>query len=297
MQIDFSEGIFPLYLVRTIKGLTRQLELSQVGQHIEYVPPGGGVQRMTVKSFAQGPGRLSVGIVGAFERARQGMDQRQEAALFEYTLVPEGLKMRITTRTASHFGDKDLMVGGDPNSVVAEGICNDCAESTVPDIDENFASITRVKLPSAPLQKFCLFAIPFHRPVLQCLLRRRLFTTGVPEYSAPPACSSSKTAARRRSGLPAVRSTSPSTTRSALCTVPGAMRCRSALPCPPRTVRMVAVVLFSWPRESPLPTFIAAVAIHATWRVAGNATDQSCSNFASRILRNRPQATVGPACS
>ena len=123
VQIDFSPKGFPLYSYTNNKGLTRQLELSQVGQHIEYVPPGGGVQRMTVKTVEQGPGRLSVGIVGSFERASQGyLDQRQEAALFEYTLVPEGLKLRITTRTASHFGDKDMLVGGDPNSVVAEGV-------------------------------------------------------------------------------------------------------------------------------------------------------------------------------
>ena len=45
--------------------------------------------------------------------------------------------MRITTRTASHFGTKDLMVGSDPKgSVVAGASYNDCAESTVPDIDE-----------------------------------------------------------------------------------------------------------------------------------------------------------------
>ena len=37
-------------------------------------------------------------------------------------LSPEGLKMRVTTRTASHFGDKDMIVGGDPSSVVAEGV-------------------------------------------------------------------------------------------------------------------------------------------------------------------------------
>ncbi|HQR13363.1 MAG TPA: hypothetical protein PKW52_09830 [Nitrospira sp.] len=42
--------------------------------------------------------------------------------MFEYTLVPEGMHMRVTTRTASHFGDKDLIVGGDPSSVVAEGV-------------------------------------------------------------------------------------------------------------------------------------------------------------------------------
>lgn len=123
VQIDFSAQGFPLYSYTNNKGLTRQIELSHAGQQVEYVPPGGGVQRMTVKNVERGPGRLSVRLVGSFERARQGyMDQREEAALFEYTLVPEGLKLRITTRTASHFGDKDMTVGGEPNSVVAEGV-------------------------------------------------------------------------------------------------------------------------------------------------------------------------------
>ncbi len=123
VQIDFSAQGLPLYSYTNNKGVARQIELSHVGQTVEYVPQGGGVQRMVVKRFEQGQGRLSVSIIGSFERASQGyMDQRQEAALFEYTLVPEGLNMRVTTRTASHFGDKDLIVGGDPSSVVAEGI-------------------------------------------------------------------------------------------------------------------------------------------------------------------------------
>lgn len=123
VQVDFSAQGFPLYSYTNNRGVARQIELSHVGQTVEYVPPGGGVQRMVVKSFEKGQGRLSVGIVGSFERASQGyLDQRQEAALFEYALAPEGLNMRVTTRSSSHFGDKDLMVGGDPNSVVAEGV-------------------------------------------------------------------------------------------------------------------------------------------------------------------------------
>ena len=123
VQIDFSPQGFPLYSYTNNKGLTRQVELSHVGQSVEYVPSGGGVQRMVVKRVEKGPGRLTVGITGSFEHASQGyLDQQQEAALFEYALVPEGLKLRITTRTASHFGDKDMMVGGDPNAVVAEGV-------------------------------------------------------------------------------------------------------------------------------------------------------------------------------
>lgn len=123
VQIDFSPQGFPLYAYTNNKGVVRQVELSHVGQTVEYVPRGGGVQRMVVKSLEKGQGRLSVGIVGSFERASQGyMDQRQEVALFEYTLAPGGLNLRVTTRSTSHFGDKDMIVGGDPNSIVAEGL-------------------------------------------------------------------------------------------------------------------------------------------------------------------------------
>lgn len=123
VQVDFNAQGLPLYAYTNNKGLSRQVELSHVGQTVEYVPQGGGVQRMVVKSFEKGPGWLSVGIVGSFERASQGyLDQREEAALFEYSLVPGGLKVRVTTRSTSHFGDKDLLVGGHPDSIVAEGV-------------------------------------------------------------------------------------------------------------------------------------------------------------------------------
>ncbi|MCC2641133.1 MAG: exported protein of unknown function [Nitrospira sp.] len=123
VQIDFSPQGFPLYSYTTNKGVERQVKLSHVGQILEYVPPGGGVQRMVVKSLEKGQGRLSVGIAGSFERASQGyMDQRQEVALFEYQLTANGLNMRVTTRSASHFGDKEMIVGGDPDSAVAEGL-------------------------------------------------------------------------------------------------------------------------------------------------------------------------------
>jgi hypothetical protein len=123
VQVDFSPQGFPLYSYTNNKGVARQVELSHIGQVVEYVPRGGGVQRMVVKTFEKGPNRLSVGIAGSFERASQGyMDQRQEVAIFEYSLAPEGLNMRVTTRSSSHFGDKDLIVGGDPNSTVAAGV-------------------------------------------------------------------------------------------------------------------------------------------------------------------------------
>lgn len=123
VQIDFSPQGFPLYSYTNNKGVARQVELSHVGQTVEYVPAGGGVQRVVVKTLEQGQGRLSVGIVFSFERASQGyLQQKQQSTLFEYALTAQGLKMRVTTRSTSHMGDKDMIVGGDPSSAVVEGI-------------------------------------------------------------------------------------------------------------------------------------------------------------------------------
>ncbi len=105
------------------KGIVRKVELSHVGQTVEYVPAGGGVQRVVVKTLEKGQGRLAIGIGGSFERASQGyLDQQEEITLIEYTLTPGGLGMKVSTRSTSHFSDTDMSVGGDPNSDVAEGL-------------------------------------------------------------------------------------------------------------------------------------------------------------------------------
>ena len=121
--VDFSSSGLPLYSYTNNQGVARQVELSQVGQTIEYVPSGGGVQRVVVKAIEVGAGRLAVEILGSFEKASQGyMDQHFEGALFEYVLVPGGLRMKVTTQSTSHFGDKDTIVGGTPQAAVAEGL-------------------------------------------------------------------------------------------------------------------------------------------------------------------------------
>lgn len=123
VQVDFSPQGFPLYSYTNNKGVVRHVELSHVGQTVEFVPAGGGVQRVVVKTLEAGQGRLAIGIVGSFEKASQGyLQQQQEATLIEYALARGGLMMKVTTRSTSHFGDKDMIVGGDPNSAVAEGL-------------------------------------------------------------------------------------------------------------------------------------------------------------------------------
>lgn len=123
VAVEFSPSGLPLYSYTNNQGVARQVELSTVGQTIEYVPSGGGVQRVVVKAIQVGTGRLSVEILGSFEKASQGyLDQHYEGALFEYALVPGGLRMKVTTQSTSHFGDKDMIVGGAPQATVAEGL-------------------------------------------------------------------------------------------------------------------------------------------------------------------------------
>lgn len=76
-----------------------------------------------MKAIEVGSGRLSVEILGSFEKTSHGyLDQHFEGALLEYALVAGGLKMKVTTQSTSHFGDKDTIVGGTPNATVAEGL-------------------------------------------------------------------------------------------------------------------------------------------------------------------------------
>jgi hypothetical protein len=81
VQVDFSPQGFPLYFYTNNKRLTRQAELSHVGQTVEYVPVGGGVQRVVVKTLEKRPDRLSVGLLFSFEKASQGfMNETTHAA-------------------------------------------------------------------------------------------------------------------------------------------------------------------------------------------------------------------------
>ena len=123
VEVVFSSAGYPIYSYTNNRGITRQVELKQPGQRIEYVPQGGGVQTVVVNSINKQPGSVVLSLSGSFEKASGGyLDQRQESTVIEYVLIPRGLKMRITTQSASRFGDKDMSVGGDPEKSVAEGI-------------------------------------------------------------------------------------------------------------------------------------------------------------------------------
>jgi hypothetical protein len=104
-------------------GAVREVELTQVGQTIEYVPQGGGVRRVVVEAIDTEPTRVAISLTESFERSRHGyLDQQQESTVVEYALIPEGLRMRVQTRNTVYLSDKEAMAGGTPSETVAEGI-------------------------------------------------------------------------------------------------------------------------------------------------------------------------------
>jgi hypothetical protein len=123
IEVLFSPAGYPIYTYTNNGGVTRQVELTQAGQIVEYVPPGGGVQRIVVESIDKQPTSVMLTITGSFERSRHGyLDQQQESTVVEYALIPEGLRMRVQTRNTVYLSDKEAMAGGTPSETVAEGI-------------------------------------------------------------------------------------------------------------------------------------------------------------------------------
>ena len=292
VQIDFSAKGFPLYSYTNNQGLTRQLELSQVGQHIEYVPPGGGATDDGEEFRTR-----ARPIVGRYRR----VVRTREAGVYGPTseAAPWNTRSCPKDRRWDHhahgqpFPETRIRSAAIRIPSWPRASYNDCAESTVPDIDENFASITRVKLPSAPLQKF-VFAIPFHRPVPTMPSGEGCSRQEVPGMFRPARLFSSKTAARRCSSppfdQPVRRRPDPR--------LHGAWGDALSLPL---CLALLAQYewwrwLFSMAPESP--------AVHL-YRGRGHSRHLAspetlpigvAATSASRILRNRPQAKSWPCC-
>ena len=123
IEVVFSRSGYPVYTYTNNSGVAREVELTQAGQTVEYVPPGGGVQRIVVQSIDKQATSVALSITGSFEKTQHGyLDQQRESTVVEYALVPEGLRMRVRTQNTAYFGDKEAIAGGGPTESVAEGI-------------------------------------------------------------------------------------------------------------------------------------------------------------------------------
>ena len=119
----FSEAGYLVFSYTNNRGVTRDVEFDHEGQQIQFVPRGGGVSTWTVKAIQKEGGSFAIAIFETFEGTNNGyLSQNEILTVFEYALGREGLEMRLTQRTDSHFSDKDLMTGSGSQDHVWSGI-------------------------------------------------------------------------------------------------------------------------------------------------------------------------------
>jgi hypothetical protein len=69
VDVAFSLDGNPLYSYTNNKGVWRQVELTRIGQKVEYVPAGGGVQTVIVQSISKRLDRVTLSLTVSFEKA------------------------------------------------------------------------------------------------------------------------------------------------------------------------------------------------------------------------------------
>lgn len=119
---EFSANGFPIFSYVNNQGAARTVELSQVGQKIQYVPKGGGVQTYVLQDMSLQPNRLAYVVRSSFERSRNGdLDQQYSVTQVDLLLTTAGLKTTLVVQSESYLSDKDLSTGG-PSQTVYSGL-------------------------------------------------------------------------------------------------------------------------------------------------------------------------------
>jgi len=123
VEFNFSGDGFFVTSYTNNTGVTRNVELSEPGQQIQYVPDGGGVMTVEVMSVDKRSNGLALVLSTTFERASGGyLDQQYIEEALTFLPTAAGLEVRLESRSNSRFGDQDMSVGGGGDVSVAEGV-------------------------------------------------------------------------------------------------------------------------------------------------------------------------------
>jgi hypothetical protein len=121
MIFKFADSGNPIYEYQTKSGL-RSVELTEPGQLIRFVPPGGGVTSITVDSLDVSSDRAS--HVMSFSTERSGgetLTQSRSRVGTETAISDEQLEVETTIRSQSVSSQPGIMVPGDEHVVVCRG--------------------------------------------------------------------------------------------------------------------------------------------------------------------------------
>ena len=124
-QMDASYKIAssgnPVYEYQSNSG-PREVELTEPGQVVRFVPPGGGVTTVTVDSISTSPERISYSL-NISEESSGGGTLSQSRATMETDATIDGsdLDVEFTLRSQNVLSQPGIVVPGDESRVVCKG--------------------------------------------------------------------------------------------------------------------------------------------------------------------------------
>lgn len=111
----------PVYEYQSKNG-PREVELTEPGQVVRFVPPGGGVTTVTIDSISTSPERITYSL-SVSEESSGGGTLSQSRASMESDAVIKGseLEVEFTIRSQNVLSQPGIVVPGDESRVVCRG--------------------------------------------------------------------------------------------------------------------------------------------------------------------------------
>ena len=121
LTITLSAQNRPIYRYESTSGM-REVELTDVGQTIRFVPRGGGVRTLEVAALEASKTRIHWVLATSFEKS--GMVLTQSYGKESATLIANGSGFDATFQivNSTRLSDLDLAVGGDADVTVYRGV-------------------------------------------------------------------------------------------------------------------------------------------------------------------------------
>ena len=111
----------PVYEYQSKSG-PREVELTEPGQVVRFVPPGGGVTTVTVESISTSPERISYSLNVSEESSGGGTLSQSRATMeSDATIDGSNLDVEFTIRSQNVLSHPGIVVPGDESRVVCRG--------------------------------------------------------------------------------------------------------------------------------------------------------------------------------
>ncbi len=117
----FADSGNPIYEYQT-RGGAREVELTEAGQTLRFVPPGGGVTNIVLNSIDVAPGNISHTMTISRESVSgETLDQSSSTIHSEAVLSGSELEVEITIRSQGTLSQPGIMVPGDASTIICRG--------------------------------------------------------------------------------------------------------------------------------------------------------------------------------